>query len=170
MARNTKVVTVSAPGRDQGKHFLITEMSAVQGTEWAIRVFLALANANVDLPDGVIVSGMEGMVRVGLRALFKIPYEQARPLLADLMRCIQRVEDLRHPFPRALVADPGNPDGDDIQEIGTSFFLQGEVFEVLTGFSIAAWIAESRAEAEAEVDTSSTQTSTGSSEPSSAAA
>lgn len=171
MARNTKIVVVPQEGRDKGKQFLITEMSAAQGAEWATRVFLALANVNVDLPDGVIGAGMEGMARIGMRALFKIPYAQARPLLNDLLSCVKRIEDARQPFPRPLVIDPANPDGDDVQEMGTYFFLYGEVFEILTGFSIAAWIADSQAAAEAaRLASSTTQTSTESSGPSSAAA
>lgn len=156
MSRKTKMFTV--PGtfadergfRDCGKTFQITEMSAARGAEWATRVFLAVANTNVDLPPGVIGSGMEGVARMGLRALFSIPYERASPLLAELIGCVRRVEDPRHPFPRTLVIDPGNPDGDDVQEIATTFLLYGEVFELMSGFSVAAWIAESQAAARRE--------------------
>ena len=52
MARRTLIYTVKTENRDNGKKFVITEMSASRGEAWAMRALLALMAGGVNLPDG----------------------------------------------------------------------------------------------------------------------
>lgn len=139
--RKTKTVTIDAEGRDRGKTFLITEMPAAQAERWAMRALMAVADAGVDLPESAASAGMAGIAAIGIRAIFRIPFDKAEPLMNEMMGCVQFVADPRKPYPRALVEDSG--DGDDIEEVATRLLLRSEVFELHTGFSVAAVISES---------------------------
>lgn len=150
MARKTKQITIQNEGRDKGKHFLITEMSAALGADWVLKIFSILGPTLAEQDQDILKQGMAGLARIGLKSILRIPQERSKPLLDELLGCIQRIEDVRHPFPRLIVIDPLNPDGDDIEEISTFYFLYGEVFELMTGFSLAAWIVESQAAALAD--------------------
>ncbi|HWE98822.1 MAG TPA: hypothetical protein VG248_03410 [Caulobacteraceae bacterium] len=120
--------TVTAEGRDKGKVFTLTEMPALQGEKWAIRALLGMTKSGVELPADVAQSGMAGLTLVGLRSLMMIGYEDLEPLLDEMMACVQRKE--------AAVTRP-MLDG-DIEEVPTIARLRAEVFELHTGFSIAA--------------------------------
>ena len=50
MARKEASFTAES-GRDKGKQFLITEMSASQAENWAIKVILAIGNAGIEIPE-----------------------------------------------------------------------------------------------------------------------
>jgi len=129
-------------GRDKGKHFLITEMSAAKAEDWGIRAFLALANSGVEIPEEVAAAGMAGIAIVGLRALGRIKIEEARPLLQDMMECVQYLPDPTKPaIVRGLIEVDPNP---DIEEPVTRLWLRAEVFELHTGFSIADAISTSQ--------------------------
>jgi hypothetical protein len=167
--RKTKMITI--PGtpteergqRDNGKHFLITEMPADQAERWAMRALMAVADAGVDLPDAALGSGMAGIAVLGIRAIFRVPFAAAEPLMNEMMDCVQIVADLRKPFPRA-------PAGDDIEEVQTRLLLRSEVFELHTGFSVADAISESLVEMRSARTSESTPTSPSPSALSSAAA
>lgn len=150
--RREKDVKIEMEGRDLGKVFRITEMSAAAGEWWATRAFLALANSGADLgqvPEG---AGMAGLALVGLRALGMIRAHDAKPLLDEMMACVKIVPDPdKNPgFARELVAE-------DIEEIATIVHLRSEVFELHTDFSIRDAILRSLAER----DLLSTQTTSG---------
>ena len=49
MARK-ETTFIADTGRDAGKEFLITEMSASQAENWAFRVILAIGNAGIEIP------------------------------------------------------------------------------------------------------------------------
>src|SRR5690242_21778037 len=48
--RKTLRYTVAEEGRDKGKTYLLTEMSASQAEMWAARAFLAMANNGIEIP------------------------------------------------------------------------------------------------------------------------
>lgn len=142
--RKTKTVTITAgqatdeggkpiptkPGRDEGKVFLITEMSATDTEDWALQTFLALARSGVDVPDDVASAGLAGLAQFGLKGLTGISYAEAKPLLDKLMDCIQIKPDPKHPeVTRTLVES-------DIEEWSTRLFLRVEVFKLHVGFSL----------------------------------
>lgn len=124
MALKTKKIVIEK-GRDGGKEFLITEMSAAKIDNWAMRVLLALAGSNIDV--GAASDGMLGMAKVALSALGKVPPETAIPLLDELLECVQIVP--KGGSPREL-----NLDLNDIEDFTNLFFLRKEVFQMHTDF------------------------------------
>jgi hypothetical protein len=148
MARKEITVTIATEGRDQGKRFKITEMSAAAGERWAIRAFLALARSGVVIPDYVQDMGWAGMATIGLRAFAGISYELAQPLLDEMLQCVQIVEPN---VTRGLTED-------DVEEIATYVELRREVFQLHVDFSKVAGHLKSR-QATGGSSPSDTQTS-----------
>lgn len=143
MARRTLTVVIDTPaqpavpetegrpaqparpaGRDHGKTFLLTEMSAAQAEEWAIKALLALAQAGVEIPDES--AGVAGLAKAGFDALTKLSYAVVKPLLDDMLTCVQYLHK------------PGNPplplSDAGVEEVGTFLKLRKEVFKLHTGF------------------------------------
>lgn len=139
--RKSKIVTIPFENRDKGKQFLITEMGAFQAEAWATRAFLALANSGVDLEGAHEDMGMAGLAYLGLRALTRVRYEDAKPLLDEMLTCIKIVPDPSNPsFVRDIVEG-----ADDVEDTATVLFLRAEVFELHTNFSIRDAISRSLA-------------------------
>ena len=160
--RNTRTVTVKKEGRDFGKRFFITEMSATKGDAWATRLIMAMVDAGVDLPEDIYTTGMAGVAAVGFKSLLTIKFSVAQELLAEMIACVKIKPDKNNPeFDRDLIED-------DIEEVSTLLWLRSEVFELHTGFSIAGALSRLISLLPEEV-TSSMSTSTPSSELSSAA-
>lgn len=135
MARKTKTVVIEndAENRDKGKIFLLTEAPALKAERWGIRAVLALANAGAEIPDDAIAGGMATMAVAGLEALRQLEYEDARPLLDEMLDCVQIASDPKHPnITRPLVRSEG--DGDDIEELSTLLLLRQEVFNLHVDF------------------------------------
>lgn len=131
MARQVRTVTITDDGRDKGKVFVLTELPASRAEEWATRAIFALMNSGAELPDGFERSGMAGMAQVGFKALGQLPWEIAKPLLAEMFECVQ------------IMPTPSRPDmlrgllEDDIEEIMTRVKLRAEVFKLHVDFSKA---------------------------------
>ncbi|PXW42173.1 hypothetical protein DET57_114165 [Klebsiella oxytoca] len=126
MAR--KEITITMPetsGRDAGKVFLIREKSADEVEWWAMRVLLALGGSGVDIPDDIASRGAVGIAIEGLSLLMKIPPAEAKPLLDEMMSCVEISPgpDVR----RALVKE-------DIEEVTTRFALRKEILNLHVGF------------------------------------
>lgn len=131
MARKEIYYTVEDKGRDQGKVFFIREMAASQAEWWAIRAGLAMAKNGVNLPDNFSDMGMAGMAKVGLEMVAQISPDEARPLLDELMKCIQFVPDpANQSIKRALIDD-------DTEEVVTRLKLRSEVFKLHVDFLTA---------------------------------
>lgn len=127
--RKTAHVTISEPGRDLGKVFVLTEMSARQAERWAMRALLAAAKGGADFPEDVTSLGMQGMAIVGLRALSYLPFDEADALMEEMFGCIQIQPDPKQPnVVRPLIDD-------DIEEVRTRIFLRAEVFKLHVDFS-----------------------------------
>lgn len=131
MARKEIYYTVEDKGRDQGKVFFIREMAASQAEWWAIRAGLAMAKNGVNLPDNFSDMGMAGMAKVGLAMVAQIPPEDARPLLDELMACIQAVPDASNQSVKRKLID------DDTEEVVTRLKLRSEVFKLHVDFLTA---------------------------------
>lgn len=132
MARKEVFYTVEDKGRDHGKVFYIREMSATQAEWWAIRAGLAMAKNGVNLPDNFSDMGMAGMAKVGLEMVAKIPPEDARTLLDELMKCVQAVPNPADQNIKRPLID------DDTEEVMTRLKLRGEVFKLHVDFLTAA--------------------------------
>lgn len=138
MARRTELVVIDAEGRDKGRRFHLTEMSADVGARWALRFILALTNANGELPDMELAhSGFAGVAKLmpGLfDALAKLDASTVQPLLDELMGCVQYVPEARGVPMQAIMKG----DNCQIDEIGTFFTLYWKVLQLHVGFSLAA--------------------------------
>lgn len=131
MARKEIYFTVEDKGRDQGKVFFIREMAASQAEWWAIRAGLAMAKNGVNLPGNFSDMGMAGMAKVGFEMVAQIPPEDARPLLDELMACIQAVPDPSNQSVKRKLID------DDTEEVVTRLKLRSEVFKLHVDFLTA---------------------------------
>lgn len=126
--RKTLTFVVEDDGRDLGKTFLITEMSATEAEDWALQAFFALMNAGIEIPDEVSEMGFAGIAAIGLKALGRVPYYMADPLLKKMMDCIKIIPDPKQPnVVRALIDS-------DIEEPVTRLKLKKAVFGLHTDF------------------------------------
>lgn len=137
MARKTKlyVVPVAEGNRDSGKAFRITEKDAWAAEEWSQRALMAAAHAGVPIDEDIIRAGLGAVLAVGVKALLSMAFDEAKPLLDDMMLCVEFVPDRS----KADVSRP--PDREDIEEMSTLLALRAEVVELHTGFSIPAFLS-----------------------------
>ena len=130
--RKEKDVTIVREGRDKGKTFHLKEMPAAQTVDWAYRALGAMTRTGLEIPQHIIDLGIAGVVAMGLKALFGVPFGEAKPLLDELIGCVTRIESAI-PQGRPLVEN-------DIEEPLTISQLHSEVLELHTGFSVAAYL------------------------------
>lgn len=138
MARREKRITIRAmadkdgnvtPGRDEGKTYVLREMSATRAEDWAMRALLALTNAGAELPDDILNAGMAGMATMGLQALTSLRYDDVKPLMDEMFTCVEICPEPNNPnVVRALVED-------DIEEVLTRGLLRKEILDLHMGFS-----------------------------------
>jgi hypothetical protein len=139
MARRTATVTIVEAGRDLGKVFILTEMSATQAEKWATRMLLAIGQSGVEIPDNLAAAGIAGLAVVSLRAFAGVPWHLAEPLLDEMFGCVAFQPDPARPMVvRALIED-------DIEEIATRVRLREEIVSLHLGFSIAAYTSKLKA-------------------------
>lgn len=126
--RKTLKYTVTNEGRDKGKVFLITEMSAADAEDWAIQAFLAMAASGVQIPDNFKEAGFAAVISSAFEAIGKLQYERAKPLLDRMMECVQIIPDPSKPnVVRSLIDD-------DIEEVSTRLMLRKETFQLHASF------------------------------------
>ena len=130
MAIKTALITIDAEGRDKGKMFHITELPADQIEWWAIRAFLALAKAGIEIPEEAAAAGIAGIAELGiLNTLGRIHPEDAKPLLDELLVGVRIIPDASNPnFMRSDIKS-------DIEEFRTYFTLRLASFNLCSGFS-----------------------------------
>ncbi len=129
MARKQITVTIAAEGRDKGKVFVLTELSAYDAEDWAGRALFALMNAGVEIPANIAEAGLAGVAAMGIKAIAKLPFDSAKPLLDKMMDCVQI-----QPSPevtRDLIAG-------DIEEVATLLTLRQKVLGLHMDFFTAA--------------------------------
>lgn len=128
MSRKLANYTVDVVGRDKGKLFLLTEMSAARAEAWAMRVLLALMASNVEVPEGFDELGVAGLAELGMRSLSGLKWEVAEPLLAEMMECVKIIPDPNKTHvSRELIED-------DIEEVSTRLKLRVEVWKLHMDF------------------------------------
>ena len=121
--RRTEIVEI-AEGRDAGKKYQITEMSAEAAEWWAFRALQAVAGADAELN---LQAPLSDMAAQGIKALAKVHPDQAKPLLDEMMGCVQILVPATQK-PRPLL------DG-DIEDVKTRFMLRKAVVELHLVFS-----------------------------------
>jgi hypothetical protein len=118
-------ITIDGNGRDAGKVFVLTELSAAAAETWAARAMFAMLNAGVEIPDNIAQAGLAGIAALGVNALSKLSFDAAKPLLDEMFDCVQI-----QPSPkvvRALVDD-------DIEDVSTRLVLRREIFKLHIDF------------------------------------
>lgn len=89
MARKEIPFIVETEGRDKGKEFLITEMSAWDADSLAQDIFRAMGDSNYSsIPSDVIAMGCAGLATVGLSVISASSPEVARQLRDRLMSTV----------------------------------------------------------------------------------
>ncbi|EBQ7172460.1 hypothetical protein BRR76_18005 [Salmonella enterica] len=89
MARKEIPFIVEEEGRDKGKEFLITEMSAWDADSLAQDIFRAMGDSNYSsIPPDVIAMGCAGLATVGLSIISASSPEVARQLRDRLMSTV----------------------------------------------------------------------------------
>lgn len=92
MARKEIPFIVTEEGRDKGKEFLITEMSAWDADALAQDIFRAMGDSNYSsIPADVIAMGCAGLATVGLSVISASSPEVARQLRDRLMSTVDIV-------------------------------------------------------------------------------
>lgn len=129
MSRKTCLYEVSdEKSRDHGKLFHISEKSAYEAERWALRAFFAMANSGIEVPEDMEGMGIAGLASMGMNALGKIRFEDAEPLLEEMMQCVRIIPDPNKTnVMRPLIED-------DIEEIKTRLILRREVFKLHVDF------------------------------------
>lgn len=131
MARRQEQYMVEG-GRDDGKTFLLTEMPADQAEQFAWKAACAAYNGGMGIPYDLLKSGWAGLAHIGPGLLTAIPYDVLKPLLDEMLKCVQ------------IVPEPSKPsitrpfDYADIEEATTLLSLRAEVFKLHVNFSEAA--------------------------------
>ena len=161
MARKTSLYTVTDDGRDKGKTFLITEMSAAAAERWAMRALHCMARSGVDIPEDAMYGGIATVAIIGLRGMLSAPFDEVTELLDEMMTCVKITAD-KAPPGRMITED-------DIEEPLTRLRLRDEVLSLHTGFSIAAVLSTAAARLSQASSGSSIETSPTPLEPSSQA-
>ncbi|WP_186043050.1 hypothetical protein [Burkholderia gladioli] len=134
MPRKTATFTAT-DGRDAGKRFLITEMSAARSEEWAARALFAVMSSGLEVPEEVLGAGLAGVAALGIQSLGRVPFEIAKPLFDEMMTCVQFAYG-DGGGARALIDD-------DTEEVSTRLRLRKVVLDLhLEGFLGAAQSAQ----------------------------
>ena len=90
MARKDIPFIVEEEGRDKGKEFLITEMSAWDADALAQDIFRAMGDSNYSsIPADVIAMGCAGLATVGSSVISSSSPEVARQLRDRLMSTVE---------------------------------------------------------------------------------
>ena len=125
MSRKSITLTISEEGRDKGKVFQITEMPGSKAEKWALRALLALAKSGVEIPEDAMDSGVAALLGIGIKALLRVNFVDAEPLLDELFDCVKFVPS--QDITRILVED-------DTEEIATRIKLRKEVIVLHMSF------------------------------------
>lgn len=126
MARKEIPFIVETEGRDKGKEFLITEMSAWDADSLAQDIFRAMGDSNYSsIPADVIAMGCAGLATVGLSVISASSPEVARQLRDRLMSTVDIV--ITNDGKRQQRKVNGSL---DFEEVSTIRSLLDKVFEI----------------------------------------
>ncbi|EKN3779541.1 TPA: hypothetical protein ACPZPV_002273 [Yersinia enterocolitica] len=125
MARKEIVYIVDAEGRDNGKEFIITEMSAWDADSLAQDIFRAMGDSNyTGIPADVIAMGCAGLATVGLSVISASSPEVAHNLRDRLISTVEIV--ITHDGNRSRRQVKGSI---DFEEVSTIRKLLDKVFQ-----------------------------------------
>lgn len=142
----TLKVALGPANRDNGKVYVLTEMSAAAAERWGMRMFLALKGSGTEVSEASQRLGMVGVAFAGINAFLRAPVDFAdlEPLLDEMMACVKIVRDEHYPD---LATDLASPD--DVEDVQTRLWLRSEVLKLHTDFSAAdvlwSWMSANKA-------------------------
>ena len=119
--KKSKIVTIEQEGRDFGKKFKITEMSARQLEDWTVELVGALINSGLDISDdGGITEVAQQLGKNGLGFLKNIKIELVKPLYDRLLECVVYLgkDGKENAVSRTLTNDTAD---EVIEEVSTLF-------------------------------------------------
>lgn len=120
-----EIVFTAEDGRDNGKEFIITEMSAWDADELAQDMFRAMGESNFSgIPADVIAMGCAGLATVGLSVISASSPEVAHTLRDRLMSTVEIV--ITHDGNRNRRQVKGSI---DFEEVSTIRKLLDKVFQ-----------------------------------------
>lgn len=142
--RRSETVTIKetdpapAPGkenRDAGKSFVITEVSAVQSEEWALRALLALGMSGISVPQEMADAGLIGFVLIGYQAFMGAKPDEVLPLWREILPACVKYKAPSQSIDGADIVMPWSPGL--IEEVSTLLLLRQRILEMHTGFTLA---------------------------------
>lgn len=129
MSRKQVTFIVEDEGRDKGKEFLITEMSAWDAEELAEEIYRAMGQGEFNsLPSDVVAMGVAGLATVGMSVLSAAPAHVSRPIADKLLSTVD------------IIISHGGKENQrkvkpiDFEEVATIRTLKDKVFELNFGF------------------------------------
>lgn len=126
MSRKEIPFIVTDEGRDKGKEFIITEMSAWDADELAQDIFREMGDSNyTGIPADVIAMGCAGLATVGLSVLSASAPDVSRTLRERLMSTVQVV--ITHEGKTQMRKVNGSIDFEEVQTIRQ---VMDQVFKV----------------------------------------
>ncbi|MFP1876254.1 hypothetical protein [Lonsdalea quercina] len=129
MSRKQITYIVEDEGRDKGKEFLITEMSAWDAEELAEEIYRAMGQGEFNsLPADVVAMGSAGLATVGMSVLSAAPARTSRPIADKLLSTVEIVITHEGKETRRKVKPI------DFEEVPTIRALKDKVFELNFGF------------------------------------
>ncbi|HDL6888381.1 TPA: hypothetical protein PXL93_004390 [Yersinia enterocolitica] len=134
MSRKQITYTVEDEGRDKGKEFIITEMSAWDAEELSEEIYRAMGHGEFNsLPADVVSMGVAGLATVGVSVLAAAPASVSRPISDRVLSTVEIViTNEGKDITRSIKPI-------DFEEISTIRTLKDKVFELNFGFlSLAA--------------------------------
>ena len=141
------------PGRDAGKVFIVTEMSAWDAEAWGEQAYGCMVRAKLAAPTPGVLSGMAAIAVMGVSAFMAAPWAEVKPLLDEMIaKCVKTKEEA-FPLGRDLTED-------DVEEVQTILRLREEAVKLHTDFSIAANVLAAVVQAMTWMDESSSNTLT----------
>ena len=123
-------------GRDQGKTFKITEMSASAIEKWAGQALLAImkGNADINVSDLRQTSQTAALLTAVKGAFFSLEWHEVQPLMDALLPQIRFVPDAAKPD-MTMPLTPATVDA-HIEDVATLVRLRGEVLKLSLDFFI----------------------------------
>ncbi|EOI7432027.1 hypothetical protein OZ691_000330 [Yersinia enterocolitica] len=134
MSRKQITYIVEDEGRDKGKEFIITEMSAWDAEELSEEIYRAMGHGEFNsLPADVVAMGVAGLATVGVSVLAAAPASVSRPISDRILSTVEIViTNEGKDITRSIKPI-------DFEEISTIRTLKDKVFELNFGFlSLAA--------------------------------
>jgi len=120
-------------GRDAGKTFKVTEMSAVQMDRWAMKALCLFGKGGTSVIDVLKMS-----ITDLLDSFFKLDYEKAEPLLNELLACASFKKD------GVYVNMSGSLVDSVVEDSSTLSRLRYEALKLCFGFFVQGGESESK--------------------------